>query len=116
MKANLPEVEFPGTLSKFRKRNKMLLLLVYVIHLTRNLASSRRSRAKKAKKCTKKCDARAKLFSLRSRRGRVFARYRAAGSGWRVARAVRRVAGGEALIISTDSFSCRLDKKNFSVG
>ena len=83
MKANLPEVEFPGTLSKFRKRNKMLLLLVYVIHLTRNLASSRRSRAKKAKKCTKKCDARAKLFSLRSHRGRVLARYRAAGSGWR---------------------------------
>ena len=50
-------------------------LLIYVLHKTRNLAFSRRSRAKTGKKCTKKCDARTKLllcllnllFFLRSR-------------------------------------------------
>ena len=45
---------------KLRKRNKISSLLVYVRHKTRNQAFSRRSRAKTGKKCTKKCDARAK--------------------------------------------------------
>ena len=45
--------EFQGTISKFRKRNKISSFLVYVLHKTRNLAFSRRSRAKTAKKCTK---------------------------------------------------------------
>ena len=37
-------------------------LFDYVLHKKRNLAFSRRSRAKTAKKCSKKCDARAKLL------------------------------------------------------
>ena len=63
------------TISKLRKKNKILSLLVCVLHKTRNKTFSRRSRAKRGKKCTKKCDARAKLlfcllnllFFLRSR-------------------------------------------------
>ena len=50
------------TISKLRKKNKILSLLVYVLHKTRNKTFSRRSRAKTGKKCTKKCDARAKLL------------------------------------------------------
>ena len=34
--ANPPEAEFQGTISKLRKRNKILSLLVYVLHKTRN--------------------------------------------------------------------------------
>ena len=64
MQANPPKVEFKATISKFRKRNKISSLLVYVLHKTRNLAFSGRSRAKTVKKCTKKCGARAKLFIL----------------------------------------------------
>ena len=37
-------------------------MLVHVLHKTQNYAFSRRSRAKTGKKCTKKCDARAKLL------------------------------------------------------
>ena len=44
------------------ERNKISSLLVYVLHKTRNLAFSCRSPAKTAKKCTKKCAARAKLL------------------------------------------------------
>ena len=62
MSAIPPEFEFQGTVSKLRKRNKISSLLVYVLHKTRNLAFSRRSREKTAKKCTKKCAARAKLL------------------------------------------------------
>ena len=51
------------------ERNKISSLLVYVLHKTGNLAFSCRSPAKTAKKCTKKCAARAKLlFSCRSHR------------------------------------------------
>ena len=49
-------------ISKFRKRNKISSLLVYVLHKTGNYSFSPRSRAKTAKKCTKKCDGRAKLL------------------------------------------------------
>ena len=49
-------------ISKFKKRNKISSLLVYVLHKTGNYSFSPRSRAKTAKKCTKKCDARAKLL------------------------------------------------------
>ena len=61
---NLSEYEFQGTIFKFRKRNKISSSLVYVLHKTRNKAFFRRSRAKTAKKCTKKHDARAKLLFL----------------------------------------------------
>ena len=53
------------TISQFRvqkKRNKISSLLVFVLHKTRNWAFSRRSRAKKANKCTKRCAAREKLL------------------------------------------------------
>ena len=46
MQASPPGVEFLRTISKFRKRKKVSSLLVYVLHKTRNLAFSRRSRAK----------------------------------------------------------------------
>ena len=32
MKANTPEVEFQGAISKFRKRSKISSLLLYVLH------------------------------------------------------------------------------------
>ena len=57
---NPPEVEFQETISKFRKRNNISSLLVCVLHKTR--MQLRRSSAKTAEKCTKKCDARAKLL------------------------------------------------------
>ena len=78
--ADPPGVEFQGTITKFRKRNKISSSLVYVLHKTWNKAFSRRSRAKTTKKCTKnwkKCDARASHFDVayclfwRSRCGRV---------------------------------------------
>ena len=73
-----PGVDCLGTAPKFRKRKKNSSSLVYVFHKTWNYAFSRRSRAKKAMKCTKKCDARANvllcltsllssLFSFRNR-------------------------------------------------
>ena len=49
-----PGVEFLGTISKYRKRNKISSLLVYVLRKTRNEARSRRSRAKKGKEMYKK--------------------------------------------------------------
>ena len=51
--ADPPGVEFQGTITKFRKRNKISSSLVYVLHKTWNKAFSRRSRAKTTKKCTK---------------------------------------------------------------
>ena len=48
------KAEFQATIFKFRKRNKISSLLVYVLLKTRNWAFSRRSRAKTGKKCTKK--------------------------------------------------------------
>ena len=62
MWANPPEAEFQETISSLRKRNKISSLLVYVLHKTRNQAFSPRIRAKTGKKCTKKCEARAKLL------------------------------------------------------
>ena len=59
---NPPEAEFQGTKFKLRKRNKILLLLVYVLHKMQYQAFSRRSHAETGKKCTKKCDAHAKLL------------------------------------------------------
>ena len=35
MYANPPEAEFLGTLSKFRKKNKISSLLVYILHKTK---------------------------------------------------------------------------------
>ena len=50
------------TISKFRKWNKISSALVYVLHKTRHKAFSHRGCAKTRKKCTKKCDAHAKLL------------------------------------------------------
>ena len=54
--------EFLRIIFKFRKRQKILPSLVYVLHKTWNWAFSRRSRAVTVKKCTKKRDARAELL------------------------------------------------------
>ena len=54
MHGNPPEFDFQVTIFHFRKRNKISSLPVYVLHKTRNKVFSRRSRAKTAKKCTKK--------------------------------------------------------------
>ena len=62
--ANFPGVDCLGTAPKFRKRKKNSSSLVYVFHKTWNYAFSRRSRAEKAKKCTKKCDARANVLAV----------------------------------------------------
>ena len=62
MYSNPTGVEFLWIMSKFHKRNKISSLLVSVLQKTRNWAFSSRSRAKTAKKCTKKCDARAELL------------------------------------------------------
>ena len=51
-------VEFLGTISKFRKRNKISLLLVYVLHKTRLIWYFQVV----VVQCTKKRDARAKLL------------------------------------------------------
>ena len=40
MKANPHEVEFQGTMYKFRKRKKIPSLLVYALHKTRNLVGA----------------------------------------------------------------------------
>ena len=55
-------VEFWKTASKFRKRKRKSLSCVHVLDKTWNWAFSRRSRAVRAKKCTKKHDARAELL------------------------------------------------------
>ena len=60
--ANFPGVDFLRTALKFRGRKRDSSSLVYVLHKTCKRAFSRRSRARTAKKCTKKRDARAKLF------------------------------------------------------
>ena len=62
MWANPPEVEFLGTISKCRKRNRISSLLVYVLHKTRKKAFSRRGRAKTGKEMYKKRDAPADLL------------------------------------------------------
>ena len=62
MYANPSEFELQGTIFKLRKRNKILSLLVQVLRKTRNKLFSRPSRAKTARKCTEKCEARAKLL------------------------------------------------------
>ena len=65
MHGNSPEFEFQVTIFESRKRNIISSLPVYVLHKTRNKVFSRRSRAKTAKKWTKKRDARTKcLFCL----------------------------------------------------
>ena len=51
---NPPGTEILGPISKFKKRNKISSLLVYVLHKTRNWAPSRRSRAKTGKEMYKK--------------------------------------------------------------
>ena len=56
----IPGVEFLETAPKFRKRKKNSSSCVYVLHKTSKF--SRPSRAVTAKKCIKKCNARAKLF------------------------------------------------------
>ena len=61
---NPPKVEFQRTISKFRKREEISSSLVYFLCTTWSWAFSRRSRAVTAEKCTKKCEARAKLFWL----------------------------------------------------
>ena len=55
-------VEFLETAVKFRKRKKNLPSCVYVLHKTPHQDISRASRAVAAKKCTKKCNARAELL------------------------------------------------------
>ena len=62
MYTNPPEIEFQGTIFRFRKRNKLSPLLVYVLHKTRDQAFPRRSRAKTANKCTTKLDARSNFI------------------------------------------------------
>ena len=62
MYANPPEFELKGTIFKLGKRNKILSLLVQVLRKTRNKFFSRPSRAKTAKKYTKRRDALAKLL------------------------------------------------------
>ena len=62
MQANSFWAEFLRIIFKFRKRQKILPSLVYVLHKTWNWAFSRRSRAVTVKKCTKKRDARAELL------------------------------------------------------
>ena len=53
MQAKTPEVEFLDYI-QVQEGNKISSLLVYILHETRNLAFSRRSRAKTAKKMYKK--------------------------------------------------------------
>ena len=57
---NPPKVEFLRTISKFRNREEISSSLVYFLCKT----FSRGSRAVTAKKCTKKPDARVKIFVL----------------------------------------------------
>ena len=62
MQANSFWAEFLRIIFKFRKRQKILPSLVYVLHKTWNWAFSRRSRAVTVKKCRKKRDARTELL------------------------------------------------------
>ena len=62
MYANPSEFELQGTIFKLRKRNKILSLLVQVLRKTRNKLFSRPSRAKTAKKYTKRRHVLAKLL------------------------------------------------------
>ena len=57
-----PGVEFLETAPKFSKRKKNSSSCVYVLHKTSHQEISRPSRAVTAKKCTKKCNARAELL------------------------------------------------------
>ena len=57
-----PGVEFSKTAPKFRKKKKNSSLCVHVFHKTCHQEMSRPSRAVTAKKCTKKCNARAELL------------------------------------------------------
>ena len=62
---NPPGTEILRPISKFKRRNKISSLLVYVLHKTRNWAFSRRSRAKTGEEMYKKSvmqDALAKLL------------------------------------------------------
>ena len=59
---NQTRVGFLGTIFWLRERNKISLLLAYILHKTWNWALLCYSGAKTAKKCTKKCDALAKLL------------------------------------------------------
>ena len=59
---NQTRVGFLGTIFRLRERNKISLLLAYILHKTWNWALLCYSGAKTAKKCTKKCDALAKLL------------------------------------------------------
>ena len=62
MLVKFPRVKFVGTAPKFRKRKKNSSSCVYVLHKTSHQEISRPSRAVTAKKCTKKCNARAELL------------------------------------------------------
>ena len=62
MKVKLTGVEFLETAPKFRKRKKNWSSCVYVFHKISHQETSRPSRVVTAKKCTKKCNARAELL------------------------------------------------------
>ena len=64
MLVNVFGVDSKGLNQRSGKEKKKLLSCSPVLHKTWNWALSRCSRATTAKKCTKKRDARAKLFSL----------------------------------------------------
>ena len=57
-----PGAEFLETAPKFRKRKKNSSACIYVLHKTSHQEISRPSRSVTAKKCTKKCNARAELL------------------------------------------------------
>ena len=59
---NQTRVGFLGSIFRLRERNKISFLLAYILHKTWNWALLCYSGAKTAKKCTKKCDALAKLL------------------------------------------------------
>ena len=65
---NFFDVKFYRTASKFRKRKRKLSSFVPVLDKTWNQAVSRCSRVTTAEKCTKKCDACAKLLFCLSKR------------------------------------------------
>ena len=67
MLVNFLELNSKGLYQSSRNEKEKLLSCVLVLDKTRNYAVSRRSRATKAKKCTKKRDARAKLFFRQSK-------------------------------------------------
>ena len=57
-----PGVDFVETAAKFRKKKKNSSSSVCVLHKTSHQEISRPGRAVTAKKCTKKCNARAELL------------------------------------------------------